>query len=81
MQADLKTFQELNTYGMVALTCCNNGQRNLVSRCDTTSNGCIRKQLETVISIGPDVKTGMLGTEEIIKRLAKHLNNQVQNIS
>lgn len=27
------------------------------------------KQLETVISIGPDaVKTGMLGTEEIIKR-------------
>ena len=41
----------------------------MVSRCDTTSNGCIRKQLETVISIGPDaVKTGMLGTEEIIKR-------------
>ena len=62
MQADLKTFQELNTYGMVAFnSCCNNGQRNLVSRCDTTSNGCIRKQLETVISIGPDaVKTGML---------------------
>ena len=39
----------------------------MVSRCDTTSNGCIRKQLETVISIDA-VKTGMLGTEEIIKR-------------
>ena len=41
----------------------------MVPRCDATYNGCIRKQLETVISIGPDaVKTGMLGTEEIIKR-------------
>lgn len=26
MQADLKTFQELNTYGMVGFnSCCNNG--------------------------------------------------------
>ena len=41
----------------------------MVPRCDATSNGFIRKQLETVVSIGPDaVKTGMLGTEEIIKR-------------
>ena len=55
MQADLKTFQELNTYGMVALTAVVTMDKETVSRCDTTSNGCIRKQLETVISIGPDV--------------------------
>ncbi|MGW8029944.1 bifunctional hydroxymethylpyrimidine kinase/phosphomethylpyrimidine kinase [Staphylococcus xylosus] len=70
MQADLKTFQELNTYGIVALT-------SIVTMDEKTWSHDVspipfdvfEKQLETAISIGPDaVKTGMLGTQEIIKR-------------
>ena len=70
MQADLKTFQELNTYGMVALTAVVTMDKETWSH-DVTSlpMDVFEKQLETVISIGPDaVKTGMLGTQEIIKR-------------
>lgn len=70
MQADLKTFQELNTYGIVTLT-------SIVTMDEKTWSHDVtpipfdvfEKQLETAISIGPDaVKTGMLGTQEIIKR-------------
>ncbi|MCD8914001.1 bifunctional hydroxymethylpyrimidine kinase/phosphomethylpyrimidine kinase [Staphylococcus simulans] len=70
MQADLKTFQELDTYGMVALAAIVTMDK------ETWSHDVIpipfdvfNKQLETAISIGPDaIKTGMLGTEEVIKR-------------
>ena len=70
MQADLKTFQELNTYGMVALTAVVTMDKETWSH-DVTPlpMDVFEKQLETAISIGPDaVKTGMLGTQEIIKR-------------
>ncbi|TDM39148.1 bifunctional hydroxymethylpyrimidine kinase/phosphomethylpyrimidine kinase [Macrococcoides goetzii] len=73
MQADLKTFQEYNTYGMVALTA--------VVAMDPETWGhdvtplpieLLDKQIKTALSIGPDaIKTGMLGTEEIIERAAK----------
>lgn len=70
MQADLKTFQELQTYGIVALTSIVTMDKETWSH-DVTPIpfDVFEKQLETAISIGPDaVKTGMLGTEEIIKR-------------
>ncbi|KKI64282.1 bifunctional hydroxymethylpyrimidine kinase/phosphomethylpyrimidine kinase [Staphylococcus cohnii] len=70
MQADLKTFQELGTYGIVALTSIVTMDKASWSH-DVTpiSFDVFEKQLETAISIGPDaVKTGMLGTQEIIKR-------------
>ncbi|MCU5746627.1 bifunctional hydroxymethylpyrimidine kinase/phosphomethylpyrimidine kinase [Staphylococcus sp. SQ8-PEA] len=70
MQADLKTFQELNTYGMVALTSIVTMDNKTWSH-DVTplSFKVFEKQLETAIFIGPDaIKTGMLGTQEIIKR-------------
>ncbi|EJY94904.1 phosphomethylpyrimidine kinase [Staphylococcus arlettae CVD059] len=70
MQADLKTFQELQTYGIVALTSIVTMDKATWSH-DVTPIpfDVFEKQLETAISIGPDaVKTGMLGTEEIIKR-------------
>lgn len=73
MQADLKTFQELNTYGMVALTA--------VVTMDPETWGhdvtplpidLLDKQIKTALSIGPDaIKTGMLGSEEIIGRAAQ----------
>ncbi|MDK8645646.1 bifunctional hydroxymethylpyrimidine kinase/phosphomethylpyrimidine kinase [Staphylococcus condimenti] len=70
MQADLKTFQELDTYGMVALAAVVTMDSKTWSH-DVTPLpfDLFNKQLETAISIGPDaVKTGMLGSEEIIKR-------------
>ena len=70
MQADLKTFQELDTYGMVALAAVVTMDPKTWSH-DVTPLPfeLFNKQLETAISIGPDaVKTGMLGSEEIIKR-------------
>ncbi|BAS46916.1 phosphomethylpyrimidine kinase [Staphylococcus schleiferi] len=70
MQADLKTFQELDTYGMVALAAIVTMDKETWSH-DVTPIpfDVFNKQLETVISIGPDaIKTGMLGTEEIIQR-------------
>lgn len=70
MQADLKTFQEHDTYGMAALAAIVTMDKATWSH-DVTPIpfDVFNKQLETVISIGPDaVKTGMLGTEEVIKR-------------
>lgn len=70
MQADLKTFQELDTYGMVALAAIVTMDKETWSH-DVTPIpfDVFNKQLETAISIGPDaIKTGMLGTEEVIKR-------------
>ncbi|HHU6750309.1 TPA: bifunctional hydroxymethylpyrimidine kinase/phosphomethylpyrimidine kinase [Staphylococcus pseudintermedius] len=70
MQADLKTFQELDTYGMVVLAAIVTMDKATWSHdVSPIPFDVFNKQLETVISIGPDaVKTGMLGSEEIIQR-------------
>ncbi len=69
MQADLKTFQEHGTYGMVALTVVvtmdPNGWTHNVTPLPTE---LLQKQIDTALSTGIDaVKTGMLSTEEIIR--------------
>lgn len=70
MQADLKTFQELDVYGMVALISIVTMDKETWSHDVTPIDmNVFEKQLETAISIGPDaIKTGMLGTQDIIKR-------------
>lgn len=70
MQADLKTFQELDVYGMVTLTSIVTMDKETWSHDVTPIDmNVFEKQLETAISIGPDaIKTGMLGTQDIIKR-------------
>lgn len=70
MQADLKTFQELDVYGMVALTSIVTMDKETWSHDVTPIDmNVFEKQLETAISIGPDaIKTEMLGTQDIIKR-------------
>ena len=70
MQADLKTFQELDVYGMVALTSIVTMDKETWSHDVTPIDmNVFEKQLETAISIGPDaIKIGMLGTQDIIKR-------------
>lgn len=74
IQADLKTFQELGTYGMVALT--------TIATMDPKDNWkhhtfpvdvkTVETQLETALSVGIDAaKTGMLGSVEIVELVAK----------
>lgn len=69
MQADLKTFQEHGTYGMVALTVVvtmdPNGWTHSVTPLPTE---LLQKQIDTALSTNVDaIKTGMLASEDIIK--------------
>jgi len=77
IQADLKTFQELGTYGMTALTSIvsmdpkNNWKHNVTPIDAETVNA----QLECAFSTGLDaMKTGMLGSVEIVELGAKYID-------
>ena len=69
MQADLKTFQEHGTYGMVALTVVVTMDPQTWSHNVTPlPTALLRAQIDTAISTGVDaIKTGMLASEEIIE--------------
>ena len=69
MQADLKTFQEHGTYGMVALTVVvTMDPKNWSHAVTPLPTELLQKQLDTALSTGVDaIKTGMLSTEEIIQ--------------
>ncbi|ALC88638.1 pyridoxal kinase [Bacillus sp. FJAT-18017] len=73
IQADLKTFQELGVYGMTALTTVvtmkPDGWNHEVHPLPIDT---LKKQLDTILSVGIDaMKTGMLGTVEIIELAEK----------
>jgi pyridoxine kinase len=77
IQADLKTFQEHDVYGMTALTSIvtmdPNGWGHCVSPIDVT---IVEKQLDTILSVGVDaMKTGMLGSVDIIELGAKKISD------
>ncbi|OCS83370.1 bifunctional hydroxymethylpyrimidine kinase/phosphomethylpyrimidine kinase [Caryophanon tenue] len=69
MQADLKTFQEHGTYGMVALTVVvTMDPKTWSHRVDALPTELLQAQIDTAISTGIDaIKTGMLASEDIIK--------------
>lgn len=78
IQADLKTFQELGTYGMVALT--------TIATMDPDDNwkhhtfpvdvDTVATQLKTALSSGIDAaKTGMLGSVAIVELIAKAIDD------
>ncbi|NGP43927.1 pyridoxine/pyridoxal/pyridoxamine kinase [Bacillaceae bacterium SIJ1] len=73
IQADLKTFQERNVYGMSAVTTIvtmdpNNHWNHLVFPQETAT---VKAQLDTLFSVNIDaLKTGMLGSVEIIELVA-----------
>ncbi|MCM3714178.1 pyridoxine/pyridoxal/pyridoxamine kinase [Halalkalibacter oceani] len=75
LQADLKTFQELGVYGMSALTTivAQDPHRDWFHEVFPQPVHTLEKQLETVLAgIGTDaVKTGMLGSIEIIELVAR----------
>lgn len=77
IQADLKTFQELGVYGMTALTTIvtmdpkNNWNHNVFPIAIET----LKAQLDTILSTEIDaMKTGMLGSVEIIELAAKTID-------
>ncbi|MGG4546266.1 pyridoxine/pyridoxal/pyridoxamine kinase [Rossellomorea marisflavi] len=77
IQADLKTFQEHGVYGMTALTTvvtmdpADHWHHNVHPLPVCT----LEAQLETVLSVGIDaMKTGMLGTVEVIELAAKKID-------
>ena len=75
LQADLKTFQELDVYGMSAVTSIvamdkNNWSHNVFP----IETSVVEAQLDTILSTGIDaMKTGMLGTVEIIELAARKI--------
>lgn len=68
MQADLKTFQEHGTYGMVALTVVvTMNPEGWSHKVTPLPAELLNAQIDTALSTGVDaIKTGMLSTEEII---------------
>jgi hydroxymethylpyrimidine/phosphomethylpyrimidine kinase len=83
IQADLKTFQELNTFGMTVITALTAQNTMGVHGVFPQSKEAIVAQLEAVLSdIGTDaVKTGMLFSSDIIIAVAEKLKwYQVKNI-
>lgn len=77
IQADLKTFQEHDVYGMTSLTSIvtmdpNNQWSHGVFPIDVD---IVEKQLDTILSVGIDgMKTGMLGSVDIIELGAKKID-------
>ncbi|MBR7796473.1 pyridoxine/pyridoxal/pyridoxamine kinase [Agaribacter marinus] len=82
IQADLKTFQEHDVYGMTALTSIvtmnPDGWSHHVSPIDVN---IVEKQLDTILSVGVDaMKTGMLGSVDIIELGARKIEEyQLRN--
>ncbi|UOQ45178.1 bifunctional hydroxymethylpyrimidine kinase/phosphomethylpyrimidine kinase [Halobacillus salinarum] len=83
VQADLKTFQELNVYGMSAITAFVATNQTLDQSIFTQSLDAVKAQVYSSLEhVGADaVKTGMLFTEDIIKTVAVLLEESgVSNI-
>lgn len=76
IQADLKTFQELGVYGMTALTTIvTMDPKNWHHSVFPIASEILETQLETILSVGIDaMKTGMLGTVEIIELTARKID-------
>lgn len=85
LQADIKTFQEYGVYGMTAITVlvAQNPANNWAHDVYPLSIEVLEAQINTVLGgIGVDaMKTGMLGTVEIISLVARKLKEYpVKNI-
>jgi pyridoxine kinase len=85
LQADIKTFQEYGVYGMTGITVlvAQNPTNNWAHDVYPLPLNALEAQIDTVLGgIGVDaMKTGMLGTVEIISLVARKLKEyQVKNI-
>lgn len=78
MAADLKTFEEFGTYGQVALTTIvtMDPNNNWAHRVNEINLDIVKEQLETILASDKPIaamKTGMLGTPEIVKLVSDTL--------
>lgn len=85
MAADLKTFEELNVYGMTALTVivAQNPHNSWDHEIYPIDIKIVEKQLETILAgIGIDaMKTGMLGSAELVELVARTIDRfQLRNV-
>lgn len=75
IQADLKTFQELNVFGMSAITALTAQNTRGVQGVFPASNECVRQQLDSIAEdLKPQaIKTGMLYRSSIIQTVAEKI--------
>lgn len=83
IQADIKTFQERKVYGMIALTTIvtRDPENNWAHGAFSIPMDTLKAQIATAFSVGVHaMKTGMLGSEEIINLVVKTIEaNNVVN--
>ena len=79
LQADLKTFQELGVYGMTAITTivAMDPDQNWNHLVYPVALSTLKEQMKTILAgVGVDaLKTGMLGSVEVIEYVAKQIDN------
>jgi hydroxymethylpyrimidine/phosphomethylpyrimidine kinase len=83
IQADLKTFQELEIFGMSALTAVTAQNTLGVHGVYPLSVEAVKKQIQAIAEdLGPDaIKTGMLFSSEIIQAVAEKIKQyQLKNL-
>ena len=82
LEADLKTFQELDVYGMVALTAIVTMKpEDWTHEVYPVELAIVKKQIETIVAgIGVDaMKTGMLGSPELVELVADSIDKYSLN--
>lgn len=79
LQADLKTFVRLDTYGASVVTAVTAQNTQGVSAVDVMTDKLVVEQLQRVLADLPvaAVKTGMLANQSIITAVARHLRQAV----
>lgn len=73
LQADLKTFQHFGLHGLTAVTCIVSETANIVHRVEAVFVEMVADQIQLMLSAFPVtvVKTGMLGSAEIVSCVAR----------
>lgn len=73
LQADLKTFQHFGLHGLTAVTCVVSETANIVRRIDPVDPSMMEDQIRLMLEAFPltAVKTGMLGSAEHVRRVAR----------
>ena len=77
LQADLKTFQQLNVYGMSVVTLITVQNTRGVSQVEVLQPALIGAQIDAVIADIPPrvIKVGALGTAEVVRLVSDRLRN------
>jgi len=77
IQADLKTFTMLETFGTTALTCLTAQNPDSVSAIEAVSDSFLKAQLDSIFNYFPVVsaKTGMLFSKSLIEVVTKFFSN------